>query len=102
VSLVARARPAEPESTRGVRENQVFAVDAAQIIEAQPAVDTPNVQASVYFMAAAGEPGQEGLGSFPQPSADLGNHLSYAFQWWIFAVGSFVGLGVVIRRDLKS
>lgn len=102
VSLVARARPAEPESTRGVRDNQVFAVDAAQVIEAQGPVETPNVQASVYFMAAAGEPGQDGLGSFPRPSTDLGNHLSYAFQWWIFAAGSFVGLGVVIHRDIKS
>lgn len=102
VSLVARARPAEPASTRGVRENQVFAIDAIQVLEAQDPVDTPNIQASVYFMADAGQPGQEGLGSFPQPTADLGNHLSYAFQWWIFAAGSFVGLGVVIRRDIKS
>ncbi len=102
VSLVARARPAEPESARGVRDNQVFAIDALQILQAQPALETPNIQATLYLMAAEGEPGQEGLGAYPQPSPDLGNHLSYAFQWWIFAAGSFVGLGVVIRRDIRS
>lgn len=102
VTIVGRARPTEPASPRGVRERQVFAVDPAQVIESQSPVQTPNVQGTVYFMAAAGEPGQEDLGSFPQPSSNIGNHLSYAFQWWIFAAGSFVGLGVVIRRDIKA
>jgi len=102
VSVVGRARPAEPTSPRGVRDHQVFAVDAAQVLEAQDPLQTPNVQASLYLMAAEGEPGQEDLGAFPEPAADLGNHLSYAFQWWIFSAGAFVGLGVVIRRDIKS
>lgn len=114
VTLTGRARPAEPPSERGVRDHQVFAVDARQILEAQAPpegesslegqgpLETPNVQANLYFMAGAGAPGQEDLNSFPQPAANLGNHLSYAFQWWIFSLGSFVGLGVVIRRDIKS
>lgn len=102
VHVVGRARPTEPPSTRGVRDHQVFAVDPAQVIEAQGPVPTPQVQASVYLMADDGAPGQGQLRSFPRPVADLGNHLSYAFQWWIFAAGAFVGLGVVIRRDLKA
>lgn len=102
ITLTARVRPTEDASPRGVREGQVFAIDPAQVIEAQSASQTPNVQAGIYLVAAAEEPGQEGLNPFPRPPADLGNHLSYAFQWWIFAVGAFVGLGVVIRRDLKS
>lgn len=102
VTVVARARAAEPASSRGVRDLQVFNVDAGQVLEAQPPIATPNVQATFYLMAAEGEPGQEGLGSFPEPTEKLGNHLSYAFQWWVFAIGAFVGLAVVIRRDMQE
>lgn len=102
VTVVGRARPSEPASERGVRDHQVFAVEALQVLEAQDPLDTPNVQASLYLMAAADEPGQDGLGAFPRPAEELGNHLSYAFQWWIFAAGAFVGLGVVIRRDIRA
>ncbi|MEJ5915577.1 SURF1 family cytochrome oxidase biogenesis protein [Pseudokineococcus sp. 1T1Z-3] len=41
----------------------------------------------------------------PPPPVDPGPHLSYAFQWWIFALGGFVGYGVVARRhaaDLRA
>lgn len=102
VTVIGRARPAEPASPRGVRDHQVFAVDATQVIEAQGGAPAQQVQATVYFMADAGAPGQAGLGSFPRPAADLGNHLSYTFQWWIFGIGAFVGLGVVIRRDIRA
>lgn len=102
VTLIGRARPSEPASTRGVRDHQVFAVEPTQVIQAQSDPHAPNIQRTMYLMAEADAPGQEDLGSFPQPASDLGNHLSYAFQWWIFAAGAFVGLGVVIYRDVKD
>src|SRR5690625_4421712 len=29
-----------------------------------------------------------------------GPHLSYAFQWWVFAAGALVGLVVLARREI--
>ncbi len=44
-------------------------------------------------------PPPEGLGPLELPSTDLGPHLSYAFQWWVFAAGALVGAVILLRRD---
>ncbi|HLR27562.1 MAG TPA: hypothetical protein VK086_02625, partial [Ruania sp.] len=36
----------------------------------------------------------------PRPSTDLGNHLSYTFQWWVFGIGAWVAYGVMARREM--
>lgn len=35
----------------------------------------------------------------PRPETDEGPHLSYSMQWYVFAAGCFVGLGVAARRS---
>ena len=38
----------------------------------------------------------------PAPPLDEGPHLSYAFQWFFFSVGTVVVYGLILRRTLRS
>ncbi|NIR40461.1 MAG: SURF1 family protein, partial [Actinobacteria bacterium] len=37
----------------------------------------------------------------PPASLDEGPHLSYAFQWFFFSVGTVVAYGLILRRQLR-
>lgn len=37
----------------------------------------------------------------PKPPRDEGPHLSYALQWFVFALLGFVGLGVALRQEYR-
>jgi hypothetical protein len=38
----------------------------------------------------------------PRPMPDEGPHLSYAFQWLVFGIMGFVGLGWAIRQEYRT
>jgi hypothetical protein len=40
--------------------------------------------------------------ALPRPSVDEGPHLSYMFQWYVFAAGMLVGYGVIARRHAED
>jgi len=97
VDVVVRLRAAEAEG-RGAPPGQVQRIAPAQVVAAAggPAGDP----LPLYGVLASedGAPA-DGLEPLPRPSADLGPHLSYAFQWWVFATGALVGAVVLLRRD---
>ena len=39
-------------------------------------------------------------GPLPVPDTDPGSHLSYAFQWWTFALGGLVAFTYMARREV--
>ena len=41
-------------------------------------------------------------GTLAAPSTDPGSHLSYAFQWWTFALGGLVAFCLGARRELQD
>ncbi|MBC7290041.1 MAG: hypothetical protein H5T83_01730, partial [Actinotalea sp.] len=43
-----------------------------------------------------------GLGRLPAPQTSLGTNLSYAFQWWVFAVGALVAPLVLLRKERRD
>ncbi|MDO8120833.1 SURF1 family protein [Isoptericola sp. b490] len=99
VDLVARLRVAEQPTERQAPAGQVQAIDvaAARATAAQP-WSGPAVHGYAQAVTEDGAP-PAGLGSLALPSTDLGPHLSYAFQWWVFASGALVGAVVLIRRE---
>lgn len=108
VSLVVRLRADEPDSRRDAPPGQVQAIAVDQVREAwvsatgRPEVWTgPDLGA---YGALESEDGAAaaGLGRLPKPSTDPGPHLSYAFQWWVFALGALVGAGVLLTRDARE
>lgn len=99
VDLVARLRQAEPPSGRDAPAGQVQAIavqeasSAAALAWQESALDA-YAQATTESGAAPA-----GLEPLARPSTDLGPHLSYAFQWWVFAVGALVGAVILLRRE---
>jgi len=103
VSVTVRLRRDEAPSPRSAPAGQVQAISVAQVLEAGDAVpgaDSPGAY-RVYGEMAAEDPAPgHALGTLPPPSTDPGSHLSYAFQWWTFALGSLVGFAAMARREL--
>jgi len=58
----------------------------------------------MYVLLADQAPPQPGSLPTPAPLPELteGPHLSYAFQWFAFATIAFVGLVVLVRRDVRD
>lgn len=103
--VVVRLRAAEQPRLQDRPDGQVYALDPAGLLEAFGASEAVGESALLdgYGAAISESPaaGQE-LGTFDQPSARWGLNLSYAIQWWIFAIGALVAIVVLARREAKE
>ncbi|MEE6296514.1 SURF1 family cytochrome oxidase biogenesis protein [Georgenia wangjunii] len=104
VRLTGRLRTAEPPGDRSAPAGQVYRIEpgevlpAAGVAEEIAASGTPVLQG--YVLAGEHDPpAAEELPALARPVTDLGPHLSYAFQWWVFALAAPVGLAVLARRE---
>ncbi len=104
VRVTVRLRPGEAPSGREAPDGQVQAIAPAQVLaaggDAVPADAAPYAAygALVEELPAAAE----ALGPLAAPSTDPGSHLSYAFQWWVFALGGLVAFSVAARREWRE
>ena len=100
VTVVARLKAGEPTlANRGAPEGQIATIhlpDLARRID-QPmhtgaygllATETPAVAVAPFTAA--------------KPIRDEGPHLSYALQWFVFAIFGFVGLGYGLRQEYRA
>ena len=101
VHLVARLRMPEQPSDRSAPAGQVQSIDVGQVLAAAGAA-APSGPAYGFPVTVVEEdpPPAEALGTLPAPSTDPGPHLSYAFQWWVFALGGLLGFSWMARREL--
>ncbi|UJP38844.1 SURF1 family cytochrome oxidase biogenesis protein [Cellulomonas palmilytica] len=100
VVLVARVRQAESATDRGAPAGSVQAIHPAQVMTAAGLADEP-VFTGAFGQSVTEEPAATStLGALPAPDLDPGSHLSYAFQWWAFALGGLVGFTWLARREL--
>jgi cytochrome oxidase assembly protein ShyY1 len=103
VEIVVRLRADEPVSVRDAPRGEVQAISVDQVLAAG-GIDPGAVDAYAAYGALATEqsrvPGD--VGALPKPSIDPGSHLSYAFQWWTFALGSLIGFSILARRELHE
>jgi cytochrome oxidase assembly protein ShyY1 len=102
VTVVASLRADEPASDRDAPPGQVQAISTRQVLAAVPDgaawAEGRTVGAYGALRAEAPAP-QTGLASLPKPDTDPGSHLSYAFQWCIFAIGAISGYVLLWRRE---
>lgn len=105
VELTLRLRADEPAAENGAPPGQVQAINTAQVLAAGPE-GAAWAQGRTYggYGVLAAEDGQpvQGLGTPPVPDTDPRSHLSYAFQWWVFAVGGVAGFVVLVRRERRD
>lgn len=110
VTAVVHVRPAE-EPFGDAPEGQTRSIDPAGLAARAPTSTALSAAGAELVDGAYGVLAQEQPTAtpapqlLPAPPVDGGPHLSYAFQWWVFAAGGFVGYGVVARRhaaDLRE
>lgn len=99
VTVVARLRPAEPQLQRGAPEGQLASIELDNYAKelGYPLMTGAYGQLAQESPAAAVNP----VG-FAMPSIDEGTHLSYAMQWFAFAVLFFVGYGYAARQQARN
>ncbi|HEY0189042.1 MAG TPA: SURF1 family protein [Cellulomonas sp.] len=105
VTVTVRLRQDEPASDRDAPDGQVQAINVAQVLAAGglTAGTDEVVSYEAYGALAEESPAPAtALGALPEPSTDPGSHLSYAFQWWVFALGSLIGFTWMARRELQE
>lgn len=97
VTVTVRLRPGEQPSTRDAPPGQVQAIAPDQVLRAG---DVTGAAYAAYGALVREAPAAGAtLGALAAPSTDPGSHLSYAFQWWVFALGGLVAFSVAARRE---
>lgn len=105
VEIVVRLRADEPASSRGAPSGQVQAINTAQVLAAGPrgADWAEDATYGAYGALASEEPAPAAAPrTLPAPDTDPRSHLSYAFQWWVFAAGAGIGAVVLVRREKQE
>lgn len=99
VTVTARLKPGEPSLPGGTSAAGVLA--SIRLPEVERILGAP-VYTEAYGLVVSESPG---VAEMPLPRArpepDEGPHLSYAFQWVIFAIIGFAGLGLAIRQEYR-
>lgn len=105
VSVVVRLRPAEPASDRTAIAGQVFRIAPSQVADAAaPGADLAGTLVTGAYGSLVSETPTTANPPTPLgiPEPNYRSNLSYAFQWWTFALLAFVGFGVMARRERSA
>lgn len=99
VVVVARLKPGEPRLPgRTAPEGQIATIELDDIAAR---LGEPTYTGAYGLMVSESPSAAENPTPLPKPARDEGPHLSYAFQWFVFAVLGFVGLGWAIRQEFR-
>lgn len=102
VTLTAHLRPTEPRLGRAQTDGQVQSINVPDVQEQTGPL--PGVMTGAYGTMISEDPSappadaSAPLMPVERPETDTGPHLSYAFQWWVFAAFFPVGFVVAARR----
>ena len=100
VTVVARLKAGEPLlAGRSATGNQIATIN---LDEVATRLDLPTYTAAYGLMATEDPAPDERPVAVTRPVKDEGPHLSYAFQWFVFALMGFVGLGWAIRQEYRT
>jgi cytochrome oxidase assembly protein ShyY1 len=98
VTVVVRLKAGEPTvAGRSAPEGQIATINLPAIAEL---VGEPTYTGA-YGLLDSEDPAADRPRAVAKPVADEGPHLSYAFQWVVFGLMAFVGLGWAIRQEYR-
>ena len=100
VTVVARLKASEPDLPgRTASGNQVATINLTAIAER---LDRPAYTGAYGLMDTESPATGERPTAVLKPVRDEGPHLSYAFQWFVFGLLAFLGLGWALREEYRS
>ncbi|PJJ72206.1 cytochrome oxidase assembly protein ShyY1 [Diaminobutyricimonas aerilata] len=100
VEVVARLKPGEPEiAGRSAPDGQLATIHLPAFADRIPG----EVYTGAYGLLVSEDPApvERPLPNF-KPEPDPGPHLSYTFQWFIFGLLAFIGLGWAVRQEYRA
>lgn len=97
-TIAGRIRPTEPTLGRGAPEGQIATINIDSLIAKQEL--TGPIFKSFYLRLDRKNTSGELPKSLPRPAPNEGNHLSYAFQWILFALLAFGALWFAVREEI--
>lgn len=99
VSVVARLKPGEPSlAGRSAPKGQIATI---QLGEIAAELKMPTYTGAYGLMVTENPPTVTRPTAIPKPILDEGPHLSYAFQWFVFALLGFVAFGWALRQEYR-
>ena len=99
VTVTVRLKPGEP--TLPGRSAPAGQIASIQLDDIAAMLDEP-VYTGAYGLMATEDPAPaERPQAATKPARDEGPHLSYAFQWLVFALFGFLGLGYGLRQEYR-
>ncbi|MGO1511146.1 MAG: SURF1 family protein [Actinomycetaceae bacterium] len=113
-TIIVRLRPAEGPSDREPAPGWLYSIEEQTIRDSLALLPDPppgateiaeggGVVVGGYGELIDGQPAAGGaLTPMSAPDVSLRNHLSYAFQWWIFAIGALLIVPLLARREVDE
>jgi cytochrome oxidase assembly protein ShyY1 len=99
VTVTVRLKPGEP--TLPGRSAPAGQIATIQLDDIAGLVDRPTYTGAYGLMATEDPAPSERPLAASKPVRDEGPHLSYAFQWLVFALFGFIGLGYGLRQEYR-
>jgi len=97
VTIVARLKPGEPSlSGTTAPEGQIATIELPEIAAR---LELPSYTGAYGLLVSETPAAATRPTPIPKPVLDEGPHLSYAFQWFVFALLAFIALGWAIRQE---
>lgn len=101
VTVVARLKAGEPTLPGRTSPEGTNQLATIHLPEAAARLDR-EVYTGAYGLVASQDPAPaEAPLVAPKPEPDEGPHLSYALQWYVFAILAFIGLGWALRQEYR-
>jgi cytochrome oxidase assembly protein ShyY1 len=99
VTVEARLKPGEP--TLPGRSAPAGQVATIQLSAIRTALDRPTYTGAYGLMVSEDPAPAQRPVAAAKPARDEGPHLSYAFQWLVFAIFGFLGLAYALRQEYR-
>jgi cytochrome oxidase assembly protein ShyY1 len=100
LTVVARLKGGEPTIPgRSAPDGQVATINLPTIADI---IDRPIYSGAYGLLASEDPPAEDRPAAAVKPVADEGPHLSYAFQWIVFGIMAFLGLGWAVRQEYRA
>jgi len=104
-AVVGRVRESESRGRGGLTDSSAGPLTEVRRVEIDKlAAQFPGEVAPVYVELVSSDPPVQPTDPIPVPEPELteANHLSYAFQWFIFSVCVVIGWVLAVRRSART